>query len=68
MTITFNGNNISNSDESKNKFSEFLGMWKDRDISQESIREQAWKWIVLDASLFTYNLKDFRFIDGLELV
>ena len=24
--------------------------------------------LVLDASLFTYNLKDFRFIDGLELV
>ena len=24
--------------------------------------------LVLDAPLFTYNLKDFRFIDGLELV
>jgi len=27
----------------KNKFSEFAGMWKDRDITQESIRKQAWK-------------------------
>ena len=44
MIITLNGNNISNSDESKNKFSEFLGMWKDRDITQESIRELAWEW------------------------
>jgi len=24
--------------------------------------------LVLEATLFTYNLKDFRFIDGLELV
>ena len=29
--------------ESKNKFSEFAGIWKDRDITQESIREQAWR-------------------------
>ena len=28
---------------SKNQFSEFSGMWKERDITQESIREQAWK-------------------------
>jgi len=33
MTITLNDNNISNSDKSKNKFSEFSGMWKDRDDS-----------------------------------
>ena len=26
-----------------NKFSEFSGMWKDRDITQESIRTEAWK-------------------------
>ena len=31
MTITL---------EEKNKFSEFAGIWKDRDITQESIREQ----------------------------
>jgi len=43
MTITLNGNNISNEDEAKNKFSEFSGIWKDKDITQESIREQAWK-------------------------
>jgi len=43
MIITLNGNNISNSDESKNKFSEFIGMWKDRDITQESIRDEAWR-------------------------
>jgi len=24
--------------------------------------------LVLESPLFTYNLKDFRFIDGLELV
>jgi len=35
--------NISTPTESKNKFSEFAGIWKDRDITQESIREQAWK-------------------------
>jgi len=43
MTIPLNGNKISNSDESKNKFFEFVGIWKDRDITQESIREQAWR-------------------------
>jgi len=40
--------NKQNNDKDKkepvtNKFSEFSGMWKERDISQESIREQAWK-------------------------
>ena len=35
--------NISTSTKSKNKFSEFAGIWKDRDITQESIREQAWR-------------------------
>ena len=27
---------------SENKFSEFTGIWKDRDIIQESLREEAW--------------------------
>jgi len=35
--------NKSTPTESKNKFSEFAGIWKDRDITQESIREQAWR-------------------------
>ncbi len=34
---------ISAKEEPKNQFSEFSGMWKDRDITQESIRKQAWK-------------------------
>ena len=29
--------------EEKNKFSEFAGIWKNRNIMQESIREQAWR-------------------------
>ncbi len=24
-------------------FSEFIGMWKDKDISQKNLRKQAWK-------------------------
>ena len=35
--------NITTPTEPKNKFSEFAGIWKDRDITQESIREQAWR-------------------------
>ena len=35
--------NISTPTEPKNNFSEFAGIWKDRDITQESIREQAWR-------------------------
>ena len=35
--------NIATPTEPQNKFSEFAGIWKDRDITQESIREQAWK-------------------------
>jgi len=35
--------NISTPNEPKNKFSEFAGIWKDRDITQESIRKQAWR-------------------------
>ncbi len=35
--------NISTPTEQKNTFSEFAGIWKDRDITQKSIREQAWK-------------------------
>jgi len=29
--------------EPKNKFSEFAGIWKDKNITQESIRKQAWR-------------------------
>jgi len=35
--------NISTPTKSKNEFSKFAGIWKDRDITQESIREQAWR-------------------------
>ena len=35
--------NKSTPTESKNKFSEFAGIWKDRDITQKSLREQAWR-------------------------
>ena len=42
--ITHNRTPIINQEKPpKNQFSEFSGMWKDRDITQESIREQAWK-------------------------
>ena len=27
----------------KNRFFEFVGIWKDRDITQESIRKEAWR-------------------------
>jgi hypothetical protein len=30
-------------DEKKGAFSEFSGLWKDRDINIQSIRETAWK-------------------------
>jgi len=26
-------------------FSDFSGMWENRDINQESIRDKAWKWL-----------------------
>ena len=29
--------------QSQSRFSEFAGIWKDRDITQESIREKAWR-------------------------
>jgi len=29
--------------EEENPFADFAGMWEKREISQESIREQAWK-------------------------
>jgi len=32
----------SQQEKSKNKFSLFSGIWKDRDITQKSIRKQAW--------------------------
>ena len=37
-------NKAFNIDEEKpkNQFSEFSGMWKDRDITKESIRKEAW--------------------------
>jgi len=41
--ITHSRKIIPNQEEPQNKFSEFAGIWKDRDITQESIREQAWK-------------------------
>ncbi len=33
----------SNRDIYENKFSEFAGIWKDRDITHKCIREQAWR-------------------------
>ena len=30
-------------DKAKTKFSEFSGLWKDRDITQKSLREEAWR-------------------------
>ncbi len=30
-------------EEKSPNFSDFSGMWKDREISQETIREKAWK-------------------------
>jgi len=30
-------------DEKKSAFSEFSGLWKDRDVNIETIRESAWK-------------------------
>jgi len=33
----------SSKEPKKTPLSEFSGMWEGRDISQESIREQAWK-------------------------
>jgi len=41
--ITDTQKNISTPREPKNRFFEFAGIWKDRDITQESIRKQAWK-------------------------
>jgi hypothetical protein len=41
--ITDTQKNIPTPREPKNRFSEFAGIWKDRDITQESIRKQAWK-------------------------
>ncbi len=32
-----------NQEEYKNQFSKFSGIWKGKDISQESVREEAWK-------------------------
>jgi len=34
---------IKKQEKSKNRFSEFSGMWENRDISQELLREKAWK-------------------------
>ncbi|MCH9739925.1 MAG: hypothetical protein K0U38_03665 [Epsilonproteobacteria bacterium] len=30
-------------EQPQSRFSEFAGIWKDRDITQESIREKAWR-------------------------
>ena len=35
--------NISVKDNKKDKFSDFAGMWEDTNITQESIREKAWR-------------------------
>jgi len=35
--------NISVKDSKKDKFSDFAGMWEDSNITQESIREKAWR-------------------------
>jgi len=45
MNIIINTSNkqLQHQEEPNNSFAEFSGMWKDRDITQESIREQAWK-------------------------
>ena len=44
MTITLNiQKNISTPTEPKNRFSELAGIWKDRNITQESIRKQGWR-------------------------
>ena len=45
MNIIINTSNkeLQHQEEAKNSFSEFSGIWKDRDITQESIREQAWR-------------------------
>ena len=41
--IMHHSKNTPNNNKTDNKFAEFAGIWKDRDITQESIREQAWK-------------------------
>ncbi len=41
--ISHNQISNTNPEEPKHQFAEFAGMWKERDITQESIREQAWK-------------------------
>ena len=38
-----NKENTKVSIDNKDKFSQFIGMWENRDISLESIRESAWK-------------------------
>ena len=36
-------NNLKKTNSQKVDFSEFAGMWKDRDISIKDLRKQAWK-------------------------
>ena len=36
-------NILNKKEENKLDFSEFAGMWENRDISQEDIRKKAWK-------------------------
>ena len=33
----------NNSNNSNNKFNQFAGMWQDRDINQNTLREKSWK-------------------------
>ncbi len=41
--ITDTQKEVSTKEKPKGKFSKFAGMWKDRDITQKSIKEQAWR-------------------------
>jgi len=33
----------NNSSNSNNKFNQFAGMWQDRDINKNTLREKSWK-------------------------
>jgi len=33
----------NNSNNSNNKFNQFAGMWQDRDINKNTLREKSWK-------------------------
>jgi len=48
----------------KNIFSKFTGIWKDRDITQESIRKKAWKTNkdLLNIEPISKDDKDYKYI------